>query len=112
MSKLMVVVTLQPIKEHACDWPRARGEQAKAMAQHDDRSSGKPPAKPLASKTLHRTLQELESALADWDKVGETPASSPAEPTPKAKNPLEEEMRERTKKLLAELRRQLSEFSD
>jgi hypothetical protein len=83
------------------------------MAQHDDRSSGKPPTKPLASKTLHRTLQELESALADWDRLAETPPDSPTEPTaPKTKKPMDDEMRERTKKLLAELRKQLSEFSD
>lgn len=85
------------------------------MAQHDDHSSGRPAGgKPLASKTLHRTLQELESALADWDKMSDQPPTqhqAPSEPA-KAQNPVDSEMRERTKKLLAELRKQLSEFSD
>jgi hypothetical protein len=83
------------------------------MAHHDDRSSGKPPGtKPLASKTLHRTLQDLEAALADWDKIVETPVASPTEAPQKTVNPAADEMRERTKKLLEELRKQLGELSD
>lgn len=56
-------------------------------------------------KNLGRTLQDLEAAFADWEKLSDAPVA----PTEKQIDP---ELRKKTKKLLEELREQLSDLAD
>ena len=83
------------------------------MAQH---RPGDLKSKPLISQKLHRTLQDLESAISDWDQLGAAPLAGEPEPsvaTDRGQGPkLDDEVRERTKRLLAELKKQLSDLSD
>jgi len=67
---------------------------------------------PLASQKLDRTLKELESAFNDWEALGlatlekvDTAAAEPPETGDK-------EFRTKTKKLLNQLREQLSELGE
>lgn len=87
-------------------------------------SGGKPGAKgPMKSRQLDHTLRELESAFSDWESLNTGKAlSGPDAPagaiardlaaaTPAA-DPTEEEFRKKTKKLLMQLREQLSDLMD
>lgn len=81
------------------------------MAQHKSSKE-----KPVLSQTLHRTLQDLESAISDWDRLGQEPVAAqshlPAKAPAAGASSADEELRERTKRLLAELKRQISDLSD
>lgn len=62
---------------------------------------------------LGRTLKELENALTDWDSLGKNPLQAAAHASRKAKaahSAEEKEFRKKTKKLLQQLRKQLSDF--
>lgn len=94
------------------------------MSSDRDRSGGgnsetRPPSasrKHLKSKKLDRTLQELETAFADWENLNSAKARQDAieEDRRKAveKNSNEDEFRKKTKKLLNQLRQQLTELND
>lgn len=86
------------------------------MSQH--RSNQPPPRSPQSSKSnrsdkLERTLGELENAFADWNSLAANPAPTvdPVAPQTSNKSKSEAEIREKTQKLLVELRRQLEELA-
>lgn len=58
---------------------------------------------------LGKTLEELESAFADWEALQtDTPVAATAAPEERK----DTELRKKTKKLLEQLREQLSELED
>ncbi|GEM_PF-4422953 len=73
--------------------------------------------KPLKSKKLDRTLEELECAFAAWDSItDQVPLKAPPELQKKAESAngksQEQEFRAKTRKLLSQLRDQLADLSD
>ncbi len=66
-------------------------------------------SKPFQSQKVGRTLQELESAFADWEALTDTPVVSPAVAAPLAGHK-DHELRKKTKMLLDQLREQLKEL--
>ena len=69
-------------------------------------------AKPRSRLHMDRTLHELESALNEWDALNSMPAA-PDAPAGKIRSSVDaekEQFKKRTKQLLEELRRQLSEL--
>ncbi len=61
------------------------------------------------SKKVGQTLQDLEAAFADWEALSDVPAAAqPKEPT----TAHQQDVREKTKKLLNQLREQLAELAD
>ena len=68
------------------------------------------------SLQLDHTLQELESALGEWEKSTDNGAAADSSVTAAAKPPpgpsVDPEVRKRTKELLAKLRTQLAELSN
>ena len=74
--------------------------------------------KPLKSKKLDRTLEELECAFAAWDSITD---QAPLKARPELQKrqsenanakSQEQEFRAKTKKLLSQLRDQLADLSD
>lgn len=77
--------------------------------------------KPPAPTKLDRTLKELETALSDWDSLTETGAETKTSSATHAgtrqgrdsmSDERDKQFRERTKKLLQELRAQLAELNE
>lgn len=70
------------------------------------------PKSPIRSQQLDRTLLELESAFNDWECLSSVKSGLATENELKATGSQrsEEEFRQKTKKLLNQLRRQLAEL--
>lgn len=69
------------------------------------------------SKKLGQTLHELESAFADWEALSDSAPVTAAEAAPltpsvSRNESKDAELRKKTKKLLDQLRQQLSELAD
>jgi hypothetical protein len=89
-----------------------------------NRTSGISRKTPFKSQKLDRTLQELESAFLDWEALGtiKAPENSPSDSSQaNSSGPLlsgastsenDLEFAKKTKKLLIQLREQLSELND
>ena len=90
-------------------------------------NSGTTPGKQLkneagkrSTSNLDRTLMDLESAFADWESLSTAKPRAATDSLPRkaassaakaAPTPQDEELRKKTKKLLKELRRQLSDLT-
>ena len=63
---------------------------------------------------MKETLQDLESAFADWEALNDTLSDTPAKQTPTEAplTALQQDVRAKTKKLLSQLRKQLAELED
>lgn len=96
--------------------------QSKAHEKSPERLSVKTlPRSPMTSNKLGRTIEELEHAFSDWESLSESLSESRAgsigriAETPEASSPAalkEEELRQKTKKLLGQLRQQLNELNE
>jgi len=88
-------------------------------------TSGAGARTPMKSQKLDRTLKELESAFTDWEAINSVSAKATGKATAKSStshekkgceaiklSQTEKEFREKTKKLLNQLRQQLAELND
>ncbi len=65
-------------------------------------------SKPFQSHKVGQTLQELESAFADWEALTDTPLESPEKATSETRK--DSELRKKTKMLLDQLREQIAQL--
>jgi hypothetical protein len=71
-------------------------------------ASGKGFQSKKVGQEIGRALQDLEAAFADWEALSDTPVAKPeAKPTAH-----QNDVREKTKKLLNQLREQLAELAE
>ncbi len=76
-------------------------------------ASGKGFQSKKTNEKVGQTLQDLEAAFADWEALSDIPVEPAVAVTasPSAQ-PKDAELREKTKKLLNQLREQLAELAD
>lgn len=71
--------------------------------------------KVFQSKKVGQTLQDLEAAFADWEALSDHPAAPTADPVAQQgahPSAHQQDVREKTKKLLNQLREQLAELAE
>lgn len=72
--------------------------------------------RPSRTKKLDNTLQELESAFADWEKINSTKVQQPLNEEEQRKaqqaEAHEKEFKQKTRHLFNQLAKQLSELND
>ena len=65
-----------------------------------------------ANAKVGQTLQDLEAAFADWEALSDTPEKPPQAAPAAELTSHQQDVREKTKKLLSQLREQLAELED